>query len=79
MVEDIGLRIKGGEGNFSQGKKLMNYDILGCLKKSGIWKCGTFCFISQVSNNFQQLHFLPPVNLLIMAIHTYIHDTFSDD
>ena len=51
--------------------------VQGVSKKGGIWKSGRLCFISQVSNKFQQLNLIPRKTLVHCG---YFEDsTFSDD
>ena len=53
------------------------WEIQGVSKKSVIWKSGTFCFINQLSNDFQQITLITCKNLVHCGYIEY--KTFSDD
>ena len=49
----------------------------GRLKKSAIWKCDTFCFINQLSNDFQQRNIIACKHLAHCSYFEY--KTVSDN
>jgi hypothetical protein len=56
---------------------LFTNKLQGVSKKRGIWKSGMFCFIDQLSNDFQQINLITCKNLIHCGYFEY--NAFSDN